>query len=81
MPEVATLNTRHSTTRIETSEKPKIAVDPESKEPTLLFAPSDITVQGEGGVGKWGYFKQSFDNKLLTSRIFFCKLYIEYIRR
>ncbi len=66
---VSCLNPQYSTTRIVTTERPRIENDPSSKFQMELFLPVSAKRQGEGGLRTKGYFKKSFDDKPLVSII------------
>jgi glycosyltransferase involved in cell wall biosynthesis len=63
------LNHRYSTTRVVTTEQPKIEDSLLSKVQARLFLPSHPQRQGEGGLRTKGYFKKSFEGKPLISVI------------
>jgi glycosyltransferase involved in cell wall biosynthesis len=67
--DVSCLNPQYSTTRIVTTERPKIGNDSSSKFQTELFLPAQPQRQGEGGLRTKGYFKKSFQDKPLVSII------------
>lgn len=66
---IFSLDSRCSTTRMVTNERPKIENIPSSKVQTELFLPVHSQRQGEGGLRMKGYFKKSFNDKPLVSII------------
>ncbi len=69
MTDVIYTNENYSTTRLLTKEKPVIENKPEDKFESFLFLPEGENRQGEGGLRTQGYFKKSYDDKLLISII------------
>ncbi len=63
------LDETYSTTRRLAKEKPIIENKPEDKFETILFLPEGKDRKGEGGLRTKGYFKKSYEDKLLISII------------
>ena len=67
MDNAITLNSNSNTTRLLTREKPILEQKPEYTIESKLFLPPNPERKGEGGLRTKGYFKKSYDNKLLIS--------------
>lgn len=59
----------YSSTKLLTTETPKIIDNLDDQFETVLFLPEDENRQGEGGLRTKGYFKKSYDDKPLISII------------
>lgn len=69
MEKIACLDKNYSTTRLLTKEKTKIVNNPEDKFETVFLFPGVEERKYAGGLRTKGYFKRSYDNKVLISII------------